>query len=292
MPTCIICKNNILKKIWHEKIRKSAKKFTKKKEKIFQCSNCDLVFLENKRKSLEDLSKTRNIFNKDNSIKEFLKFHTPREIKKLNEIKKFTHFKNKKVLESGCGGGIVINSLKNETFLTAGLDNNIYRKYVESNGHTFFKSINEIRKKKLFFDIILSLAELEHKYDPLKFIINLKKILSNKGIIIFRIPNFNNIYKYLLGYNFFKYDYRISHNYYFSEKNLDILFNKLGFKVIKKVGLNEYSFDHLLNYIFFKKRVKTKGLKKYFDKKDNLFVKKNVENSLTSTSLLYIIAKK
>ena len=95
-----------------------------------------------------------------------------------------------------------------------------------------------------------------------------------------------------MGYNFFKYDYRISHNYYFSEKNLDILFNKLGFKVIKKVGLNEYSFDHLLNYIFFKKRVKTKGLKKYFDKKDNLFVKKNVENSLTSTSLLYIIAKK
>ena len=71
MPTCIICKNNILKKIWHEKIRKSAKKFTKKKEKIFQCSNCDLVFLENKRKSLEDLSKTRNIFNNTLPMKKY-----------------------------------------------------------------------------------------------------------------------------------------------------------------------------------------------------------------------------
>ena len=40
-----------------------------------------------------------------------------------------------------------------------------------------------------------------------------------------------------------------------------MLFKKLNLKIIKKVGFNEYSFNHLLNYINVKKRVPAKGLK-------------------------------
>ena len=74
------------------------------------------------------------------------------------------------------------------------------------------------------FDIIFSLSEIEHKFDPISFLRKLKKVLAANGIIIIRIPNFNNVYMKLLGKSFFKYDYRISHNFYFSEKNLDLLF--------------------------------------------------------------------
>ena len=63
------------------KLEDPQKNLPKNKEKIFQCTFCDLVFLDKKRKNLEDSSITRNIFNKNNSIKEFLKFHTPRERK-------------------------------------------------------------------------------------------------------------------------------------------------------------------------------------------------------------------
>ena len=94
---------------------------------------------------------------------------------------------------------------------------------------------------------------------------------------------------YTLDKNFFKYDYRISHNFYFSEKNLDILFRKSGFKIINKIGYNEYSFNHLLNYIYSKKRVPTKSLKKYLLKKNEAYVKKNIEKSFSSTSLIYIV---
>ena len=106
---CIVCDKEKFKLIWNDKIRSSSKNFTKKKEKILQCLNCKLVFLKNKKRNLENSAVSRNIYNKNNSIKEFLKFHTPREIQKLNYIKKKIDFRNKKILESNCGAGILIN---------------------------------------------------------------------------------------------------------------------------------------------------------------------------------------
>ncbi len=289
MKKCIICGNNKFKLIWHGKLRNSSNGFTKKREKIYQCPICDLAFLKDRRKKLEDSSVTRNIFNKSNSYREFVKFHSPREQAKLESIEKHISFKNKNILESNCGTGILLNKLKRVARSTTGLDSPFYKKIIEKYGHKYFSSIDEIIKSKVKFDIAFSLSEIEHKYDPANFIKKMKKILSKNGVIILRIPNFNNIYMYMLGNSFLKYDYRISHNFYFGEKNLDLFFKKLNFKIVKKFGLNEYTLNHLLNYINVKKRVPVKGLKKYFEKKTEKFVKQNIENSLASTSLIYIL---
>ena len=53
MKKCLVCSKKNFKLIWNDKIRRSAKKFTKNKEKIFQCTFCDLVFLDKKRKTLK-----------------------------------------------------------------------------------------------------------------------------------------------------------------------------------------------------------------------------------------------
>ena len=55
MEKCIICGKNKFRTVWNDKIRNSAKSFTKKKEKIFQCYNCDLVFLKKKKENLRKL---------------------------------------------------------------------------------------------------------------------------------------------------------------------------------------------------------------------------------------------
>lgn len=289
MKKCIICGKKDFKAIWYGKLRNSSKGFTSRKEKIYQCLHCDLAFLKNRRKKLEDSSITRNLFNKNNSYKEFVKFHSPREKAKLKFIEKYISFKNKKILESNCGTGILLNNLNRISKQTVGLDSPFYKKIVEKNGHKFYSSIDEIIKGKIKFDVIFSLSEIEHKFDPVSFINKIKRVLSKKGVVIFRIPNFNNIYMYMLGHNFFKYDYRVSHNFYFGEKNLDMLFKKLDLKVVKKVGFNEYSLNHLLNYINVRKRVPAKGLKKYFNINTEMFVKRNIENSLAATSLIYIL---
>jgi len=286
---CIICGKKKFETIWNNKIRSAASKFTKTKKKILQCFNCELVFLEKRIKILENSAVTRKLFNKNNSIHEFVKFHSPREFKKFNFIKKYLNLRNKSILESNCGAGLIINALKKKAKLTAGIDNLIYKKFLINNNHLFFKNIDEVIKSKNKFDIVFSLSEIEHKYDPILFLKKIRKILKKDGCIILRIPNFKNIYAQLLNQSFYKYDYRTSHNYYFSEKNLDLMFKKLNFKIYLKKGFNEYSFNHLCTYLIKNKRVKTNNIQKIFDSKTCERAIRNIELNKISTSFIYIL---
>ena len=285
---CLICNQHNFKIIWKDKIRSGQKSFTKKKEIIYKCKNCNLVFLKRKRKKLENSAIARNIYNNNNSIEEFLNFHKPRELKKLNLVKKFINFKNKHILESNCGAGVLLKILKKKSKTTSGIDNTFYKNTLEKNGHNFFSSFDDVIKVKKKFDIIFSLSELEHKYDPVSFLKKMKKALSNSGRVVLRIPNYENIYSMILGKDYYKYDYRTSHNYYFSDSNLSILFKRVGLKIESKIGFHEYEFNHLLAYARTKKRVNG-SYKNILNKKDENIIKKNIENSLTSTSIVYIL---
>lgn len=285
---CIICGNKNFQIVWNDKIRSGKKNFTKKKEIIFKCLSCDLVFLKNLRKNLENSVIARSLYNKDSSIKEFLSFHKPRELKKLNFFKKFIKFKNKNILESNCGAGVLLTILKKESKTTSGIDDSSYKEYLNQNNHNFFPDFDKVIYKKKKFDVILCLSELEHKYDPITFLKKMKRVLSKSGRIILRVPNYHNIYSMILGNYFYKYDYRTSHNYYFSSKNMDLLIKKVGLKIEKKIGFQEYKFNHLLEYARSKRRV-TGPYKKVLSNKTESVLKKNIENSFSSTSLIYIL---
>ena len=75
---CLICNSANLSLIWNNKIRSSAKHFTRTREKILKCNNCELIFLKNRKKNLENSAYARSIYNKNNSIEEFNRFTNSR----------------------------------------------------------------------------------------------------------------------------------------------------------------------------------------------------------------------
>lgn len=285
---CILCKKSESKIIWNHFIRSGKNSFTKKKETIYQCLNCDLVFLKKKRQKLENSALARSLYNNNASIKEFIKFHKSREIKKIKKVKSEIDFRNKRILESNCGAGVLLSIFRKISKKTAGIDNIFYKTFLENNGHEYNSSIDDVIIKKKKFDIVFSLSELEHKFDPILFLKKLKKILSKNGKLILRVPNFNNIYKMFLGKDFYKYDFRTSHNFYFSQNNLKKLFEITNFKILAEYGHQEYDTNHLLSYISTRKRVGAK-YKQILSWKDINFTKSNIESALTSTSLIYIL---
>lgn len=289
---CLICSSKNHKVIWNDKIRESAKKFTKNKFKILQCEYCDLVSLKKKYKYLENSALVRSLFNKSNSYKDFINFHKPREEKKLNSIIKVINFKSKNVLESNCGTGIILEKIKKKANITAGLDDKFYKKFFDKSDHIFFEDVLDIIKSKKKFDLILSLSEIEHKFEPIKFLESLKKILAKNGSIVIRVPNFDNIYAHLLGKYFYRYDFRKSHNYYFSHRNFQLLLKKLNLKIVKYFGYNEYPPNHLLKFVKTRKRVYGANSLNFFNTNEEKIINKNIEKSLKSTSLIYIVKKK
>ena len=201
------------------------------------------------------------------------------------------NLKNKDILELNCGAGIIINYYKKTCRSTSGVDDMIYKKYLKENGHIFFSSINKIIDDKLKYDYIFSMSELEHKFDPKKYLLKVNKLMKKNSTLIVRVPNFNNIYMYLLNKSFLKYDFRTSHNFYFSTKNLNLLFEKKKFNIKKKIGFHEYSMNHLIEYMKTKKRVYN-APSKVLSEKQNSFIVKNIEDMLVSTSLIYLLEKK
>ena len=45
---CLICNSNKFEIVWKDKIRSGKNDFTKKKETIYKCKYCELVFLKKK----------------------------------------------------------------------------------------------------------------------------------------------------------------------------------------------------------------------------------------------------
>lgn len=284
--SCPVCKSKKRKLIWNDLLRSGKNIWTKKPYKIYWCQNCDLRYLEKFNYSLQNNKVFRKLYDGSNSIKKYNSFNKNREKYKLDKIKKIINFKNKEILESNCGAATNLDFLKKEAKQTYGLDHHVYKSHVEKK-HIFFTSLNEINKNKYTFDIILSLAEIEHQTNVIKFVNSLKKILKKNGLIVFRIPNYNNIYLQLLGNKFQTFDFRTSHNYYFSEKSCDFLFKKLNLKVIHKNGLQEYSVNHLIEFI--KKGKRVAKYPKLINKKISDQISKHIETNKISTSLTYIL---
>ncbi len=282
---CKICDSKNRSIIWFDKIR-VGKKFSKNKVKIFHCENCKVRYKESFDKRLNNNKIFRKIYDGANTISKYKDFNEPREINKIEFIERFINLEKKSILETNCGAASILDYLKKKRCVTAGQDHIIYRNHIMKN-HIYYEDIAKIKDKK--YDIILSLAEIEHTVDVISFVNSLKKILAKNGKLVFRIPNYENIYYYMLGYNFQKYDFRSSHNFYFCEKSLDYLFKKTNMKIISKQGFNEYDIDHLFCYLKTKKRVKT--YEKIFNKRLNKLFLENINNLKLSTSLIYILSK-
>lgn len=289
---CPICYSRKQKEIWYGKIRDGIKNYktiySKKKIKIFFCNNCGVRYKYPLTKDLLNNQLFRKKYDGEASIKKYYSFNKTRELKKFHKIFKLINFKNKSILESNCGGGEVLNYLKKNTKNVSGIDSLYLKNHLNKKKIMFFENINEIKKKKVKFDIIISLGEIEHRYDPKTFIKKFLNILKPGGLLILRAPNYNNIYRLGLGKIFLRDDFRTSHNFYFDEKSLDYIFSKLGLKILIKKGLQEYSINNFISYLKLKKRPKNLT-KNIVNQADNKKFELNLENSLYSTSLMYVL---
>ena len=119
---------------------------------------------------------------------------------RLNFIKSSVNIKGKKILDVGCGGGILSESLANEGADVTGIDqgdrvikiaklhakeSGIKVKYKHINIEDFYKNTDER------FDVITCLEMLEHVPDPNSIINTCSKLLKPGGKIFFSTINKN-----------------------------------------------------------------------------------------------------
>jgi len=187
---------------------------------LVQCKNCGLAYV-NPRPTFESI----NNFYPD-------WFYIHRDIlhekeRYLKEIRLIEKFKNRgKILDIGCGGGGLIKLLKDKGWEVYGMD--LYGK----SGNNYDLDIRYGDLEKLsypsnFFDVVTAWAVFEHLHNPMRYFLEVKRILKKDGIFICLVNNINSIWS--------RYGYGEDlprHLYIFSERTLRAYANKVGLRLI------------------------------------------------------------
>jgi len=149
-------------------------------------------------------------------------------------------YSNKKIIDIGCGVGAISFYLAQKGFNVQGVD-------ISSRAIRICKSTSKILKlqnkakftrvdfSKVNFsqkvDFIICSEVLEHIESDKKTLMEIKKMLKNKGLLILSVPS-SNAPLFKLGYAK-KFDKKVGHLRRYSTKELKKLLKKTGFKIIE-----------------------------------------------------------
>jgi SAM-dependent methyltransferase len=204
--------------------------YNKQKYSIRHCNNCGIAFTHPAVKLVTDY------FNP-------LDNHKPGLSLLVNFIRYYTVYrwilyschKKGKILDFGCGNGEFVSYLLKKGWRAYGVDPKIKAAFtIRSSSYEGFilPSLNYLRENdKGTFDAVILNFSLEHCDNPLSTLKSLYGLLSPKGLIFIRVPNFNHILK---NERFSSFQLKIPlHQYFFTTESLTKLLENANFTILK-----------------------------------------------------------
>ena len=126
------------------------------------------------------------------------------------EVMKKISWKNKDVLDAGCGVGLFSYMAAKKDACVLGIDYSkeaiSMAKKLYNHKNLTFKELDITNLPKKKFDVIVSLGTLEHMNEPLKILKIFKKHLTHNGKIIITSPNWTNPRGYMLMILYYLFD--------------------------------------------------------------------------------------
>ena len=120
----------------------------------------------------------------------------------VKEILKELSWKNKSVLDVGCGTGLFahkVSKLGPKQVLGIDFSKEAIEIAIQTHkNHNLQYQVLDVKEIKSKYDVIVSLGTLEHMDDPLKTLKILKKHLTKNGKLIVTSPNWTNPRGYIL----------------------------------------------------------------------------------------------
>lgn len=159
---------------------------------------------------------------------------------KLKLIDSFNTEK-KNLLDVGCGTGDFLMTCKTNNWNVIGVEPNKNARDLaeEKLAEKLFSDLSEIKSKQ--FDVITLWHVLEHVPDLEKYILNIKKLLKPKGVLVIAVPNYRSYDAAYYKQFWAAFDVP-RHLWHFSKESIQKLFLKQKMEVFKILPMKFDSF--------------------------------------------------
>jgi 2-polyprenyl-3-methyl-5-hydroxy-6-metoxy-1,4-benzoquinol methylase len=206
------------------------------KHKVVRCYGCGLVRLLDNPLTMEyyQSDEYRNAYNETSNPSDYIEMHDNEQPPRLNKIGA-DFFRDKTVLDYGCGGGAFLDLVSGLSEQTLGIEP--YSGYHESlmeRGHEIFSDIEVAQSKyKGQVDSIVSFGVLEHVENPQQYLKDAYTLLKKGGKMYLETDNLHDILMKLNITSFDEFFYRTAHLWYFESKTLRQMSEQASFSDIK-----------------------------------------------------------
>jgi 2-polyprenyl-3-methyl-5-hydroxy-6-metoxy-1,4-benzoquinol methylase len=221
---------------------------------VVECNNCGVIFLDlyrdfdiSKLYSSDYYLEREEYYLKNCIVDPSCRIENPNILdfrKGLNFIESFK--KTGRLLDVGCGIGIFLFMAKEKGWDVFGIDVSDYAANFAKERFGIDCFVGSLKKANFpdnHFDVITLWDVIEHFENPLEELEEIRRILSDDGVILFDTPNVESLMRqiahwiYVLTGGIFKYPvkklYHHFHLYYYSPRTLRMLLDKAGFEIIE-----------------------------------------------------------
>ena len=247
---CILCDNIDFEVVYDGIIRSgSPGKLTKENHQIIKCKSCGITKIKEFPKIDYDSGKYRLEYNDSSAISDYYSTHDEEQNERISKIG-IQNFRNKIVLDFGCGGGSFLDLIKGVAKKTIGIEPNV--EYLDSlicKGHEIYRSIEECENLYGKVDIVISFGVIEHIKNPLDYLISSYNLLKPGGKLYLETDNLDDILFQFNIPHFNSFYYRTVHNWYFDKDSLKLLSEKAGFSFVQPGFRHGYGLSNTLNWL-------------------------------------------
>jgi len=206
------------------------------KHKVVKCCGCGLVRLLDNPLTMEyyQSDEYRNAYNETSNPSDYIKMHDNEQPPRLDKIGA-DFFRDKTVLDYGCGGGAFLDLVSGLSGKTLGIEPfSGYHESLIGRGHKIFPDIETAQSEyKEQVESVVSFGVLEHVENPQQYLKNAYGLLKKGGKMYLETDNLHDILMKLNITSFDEFFYRTAHLWYFEDKTLRQMAEQAGFLDIK-----------------------------------------------------------
>lgn len=263
--TCNLCFSN-----------KISTMFEKNNYHFNKCENCGIIYI-NPMPNETELVKLYNDPSKaiyyEKATQEGIIYAEKVKSGLFKDLKAINFNSWKRILDIGCGGGFLLNSVKKEFDELHGLEVSMELvRFAKSKWslNVHHGEIQNVNLPENYFDIVTLYDVIEHIPKPLIFLDAIYRILKHNGVIVIVTPNANGLSARIMKEKWIYYT-PPEHIFYYTPKSIKVLLKTKGFKICKvkteNLYINHISMQKCYRDVNLKElRVSTSDVSKYINK--------------------------